>query len=473
MSDSRDAGREHEPTNDETKEREPPRVFQTPGSADAFSIETAFSEEVEACAVEWNDADERVRLRLLLDAFFGCGARPRPEAVAELIVSARLLALEDGGADPNAPSLLRKAALAEERLADRLAAVRGTSDSGISWADLGSALPAIVSEDPEVLWAPSVLFALETLLFLGTRALPTDDTSDRAREDLRRLAEELDLTRPSRRRKTNASAEKLAGARRVLAMITDPDGYGGTASLALRLVKACRSESEARRVLETTSEWAGLYSLRMTRDLAVQKGIRPGERNLALILHALSAFRWVPGRRGRVSERNVAAALFLVWQDAAARGADAGHRSVSRKELARKAIELRKGAESIVREATRAARDASFRRGKSPSPHGMRPSSVPADEPEFRQRQTEKEKRRHDYLPDDERGSRAASHHPASSQNLAVPRKGPEVREAEPLPLPVRRSRPRGLHAGEDVLLDRGGDRQPRDRRGGRVRKPP
>jgi len=487
VDDSRDAGKHHEPTKAKTQERRESRTSEQVEDGDAFSIERAFSEEVATCAAQWSDAGPKKRLRLLLDAFFGCGARLSSEAVAELIVSARLLALEAGGVDHSTPRLLRRAALAEERLADRLAAVRDSFGSDITWAELESELPAIVSEDPEVLWAPTILAALEALLLLGARTLPAYDMSDRAhedlrivsgraREDLRRLATELDLSRPSRRRKAKVQAERLADARGVLAMITDPDGYGGTARLALRLVKKCRTESAARRVLETTPEWAGLYSLRMTRDLAVKKGIRPGSRNLALILHALAAFRWVPGRRGRVSERNVAAALLLVWRDAVSRGVDAGHRSLSRKELARRAIALRRGAESVVRESTRPARAASFRREESSLPHGMRPSSFAVDAGNSlaaREGSTPKGVIKNDDLLDHERGRRPAPRRTPDHAPVALPGDRAPVREAEPRALPVRRSRPRGVHAGEDVHLDRRGDRQPQGRRGGRVRKPP
>lgn len=78
-----------------------------------------------------------------------------------------------------------------------------------------------------------------------------------------------------------------------------------------------------------------------------------------------------------------------------------------------------------------------------------------------------------DNLPDHERSRRTSPRRTSDAAPVAVSGNRPEVRETEPRSVPVRRSRPRGVHAGEDVLLDRGGNRQPRDRRGGRVRKPP
>lgn len=78
-----------------------------------------------------------------------------------------------------------------------------------------------------------------------------------------------------------------------------------------------------------------------------------------------------------------------------------------------------------------------------------------------------------DHLSDHERGRGSAPGRTPDASPVALPRDRPEVREAEPRQVPVRRGGSRGVHAGKNLLLDRGGDRQPRDRRGGRVRKPP
>lgn len=80
---------------------------------------------------------------------------------------------------------------------------------------------------------------------------------------------------------------------------------------------------------------------------------------------------------------------------------------------------------------------------------------------------------RRDDLLDHERGRGPAPRLAPDHAPVALPGHRPPVRETEPRAVPVRRGGPRGVHAGEDVLLDRRGDRQPRDRRGGRVRKPP
>jgi hypothetical protein len=85
---------------------------------------------------------------------------------------------------------------------------------------------------------------------------------------------------------------------------------------------------------------------------------------------------------------------------------------------------------------------------------------------------TDRRARRDDLL-DHERGRGKAPRLSSDHAPLEVPGHRPAVREAEPREVPVRRGGPRGVHAGEDLLLDRRGDREPRDRRGGRVRKPP
>ncbi len=76
-------------------------------------------------------------------------------------------------------------------------------------------------------------------------------------------------------------------------------------------------------------------------------------------------------------------------------------------------------------------------------------------------------------LSNDDRSRRNAPHGAADTQGAPSSWHGAALHQAVAKPLPVRGSRSRGVHAGEDVLLDRGRDRQPRDRRGGRVRKPP
>ncbi|MHB8796994.1 MAG: hypothetical protein ACYDBY_00895 [Thermoanaerobaculia bacterium] len=88
-------------------------------------------------------------------------------------------------------------------------------------------------------------------------------------------------------------------------------------------------------------------------------------------------------------------------------------------------------------------------------------------------RGTTEEDFKHDRIPHDERSGRAAPHDSAGDSSASLQGVRTEVYEAEPLEMPVLGSRGRVVAPRADVLLDRGGDRQPRDRRGGRVRKPP
>ncbi len=99
-------------------------------------------------------------------------------------------------------------------------------------------------------------------------------------------------------------------------------------------------------------------------------------------------------------------------------------------------------------------------------------SHVTGGGPDSRRGTTE-EDFKHDRIPHDERSGRAAPHDSAGHSPAPLQGVWAEVHEAEPLEMPVLGSRGRVVAPRADVLLDRGGNRQPRDRRGGRVRKPP
>lgn len=426
----------------------------------------------------WERADDSRRLEMLLSAFFRSREDATSRAVGRLIRAAETLSDLAFVSVGNVPAwVLERAALSEARLWDRVDEVVSSGRRRVeTYEDLGYALPELLRSDVALLWAPTTLSEVTALNAIKREAFLSGgrgDADDPAFGALRLIAEAIDFGPSSSAGRRQRGAERLARARWTLERLDGPDGYLQVATLALRLTKRCRTERAAKIVLETTPEWAELYHLQVTRKSAVQKGTRPGEKLISRILRALAAFRWVRGRRGLVSARNVAAALLYLEREALSPAADRDRQPASGTTLARKAIALRRSAESIVREARRPARSAPFRRELSEIPHGMRPSPAHADEPESRRRTTEQEESEHDQLPDNERGGREAPHLSAGFEALEVQGHRAPVREAESLPMPVRRGRPRGVHAGEDVLLDRRGDRQPRDRRGRRVKEPP
>jgi len=471
----------------------------------ADSLVHRFVEDVAACADEWERSPAERRLELLLGAFFESPSSAPPKSIAELIVSASILSDESHKVEPVA--FLRRAALAETRFWDLLR-TRGAVGPNATWADVGSAMPPLLGEDPDLLWAPSVLFEIEVLLSVGAAGPPEgdDQLSARARDDLRRLAEELDLSKPSLGRSKRKKAATLSDAQQTRDEIEDDTGFGGTAQLALRLVKRCRSVDAARRVLAETDEWAGLYPLAITREHALSKGIRPGPKHIEYLLLALRAFRWRGKRNGPVSWRNVAAALLWLSRSEMCLEMRLGHRLVQPWLVAREAVSLRQRAEQKLKEERRAAR----RRCSGGEIHPSPPTQVESDEPESpeatgraerlsserRQEAHEDQKQARTACPNGARSGRPSRRPPARDDAQAgehPPFQGRDHREGSRPEKGGRRRaqihqegspdpRPNPLHERVDPNVagvpprsehdDRGADPR-RVVRGRRVRKPP